>query len=195
MRRLLPRLFFHASSMLSLLAFLTVLIAWPRSYWKGDQAGFIRTRHLADECVSVTWCFDTGRGAVRGYWSRVSYDGTAEGRTWWRANPPGVVRFHHRYDNPKRPTEPPPGGVRFLGQAGFGYKRDGWKNFQTTTVRMVIVPMYALAIATAILPLFWFRGLKKRRPRPGHCPACGYDLRATPDRCPECGRVPTAGKA
>jgi hypothetical protein len=29
----------------------------------------------------------------------------------------------------------------------------------------------------------------RRHATPGHCPACGYDLRATPDRCPECGRA------
>jgi hypothetical protein len=58
--------------------------------------------------------------------------------------------------------------------------------------RAVIVPVfYPLALA-AVLPVAWLATRRRRRRRltGGQCVACGYDLRATPDRCPECGTVP-----
>jgi hypothetical protein len=48
------------------------------------------------------------------------------------------------------------------------------------------IPYWLLALIAALpMSLIWFT---LRRRRPGCCLNCGYDLRATPDRCPECGR-------
>ena len=57
--------------------------------------------------------------------------------------------------------------------------------------RIVGVPYWALAAASAVPPSLWLINRRRDRRKPGHCLRCGYDLRVTPKRCPECWAVPT----
>ena len=58
--------------------------------------------------------------------------------------------------------------------------------------RYVRVPWWSLVALCAAMPLFRATSFirRRRRYRRGVCPGRGYDLRATPERCPECGAAP-----
>jgi len=56
----------------------------------------------------------------------------------------------------------------------------------------LVIPYWFMLAASAIAPAFTLRKLirhlhNSRRRAAGFCHRCGYDLRATPLRCPECG--------
>jgi uncharacterized paraquat-inducible protein A len=53
----------------------------------------------------------------------------------------------------------------------------------------VLVPFWALVTIASLAPAFRIRRslTMRHRQKHRHCPHCNYDLRASHDRCPECG--------
>ena len=77
----------------------------------------------------------------------------------------------------------------------FGFRWERIDQSATNFIHLWSVPLYVPMVASAILPLIWFRNRARirRLARIGCCATCGYDLRASPTRCPECGSTTPRG--
>jgi hypothetical protein len=197
----LPRILLNALTALSLLLFVAVCVLWVRSYWRSDLIG-------AQSAI-----IPDGRqrgGTFHSVW------GSMEVEFWQRQYqrqtvPRDAAAFDH-FSNPvragasgaRRQYLDSIGAWQFLGFA-FGRQEmdlarprsDGRPGAAATpqTVWTVAIPDWCPTGLAAFLPGVRFlrkyrRRCTERQAKLGLCPACGYDLRATPGRCPECGTIP-----
>jgi len=72
--------------------------------------------------------------------------------------------------------------IVILGGPGNADPFFGWGTY------FVMIGAYALVFHQVMTRSRWRRAVRR-----GTCAACGYDLRATPDRCPECGTMVASG--
>jgi hypothetical protein len=179
---------------ISLLLAVAAAVLWGRSYTGSDYVsrqhvissapGQIRTRVDA-----IMWCKGDVRLSVThlSLFMDVPYPLQSVGPlrpTWTLAR---LGKSHVRGD---------PLPVRSLwNRLGFfTYENGLTTSFSDSPEHGIAFPAWLPVLAFAIPPMLWLRHFirTRRRYREGLCRKCGYDLRATPERCPECGTV-TAG--
>jgi hypothetical protein len=168
-----------------------------------------RSRRIVDNAVTIfsvtlflstaalwAWSFYTPSLAIA--WGNSStrvgrllsaYRGFVLLRSDWATRP-------MRLDNDTRAFSQP---LLHFNAWGFSFFRNTWIRQTTTgaalqgsfgTYQETSLSLAWPLVASMASSIYLLRRRAARGVIPGICRICGYDLRATPDRCPECGTIP-----
>jgi len=177
------RVMSSAAMVVLVLLFVAIVVLWVRSHyvrdyawawvpWSGDAAG----------ARSIKVDFDSGGGQVVVDWQIWK---SAKREELQQRNELAKLNWYHKTfaDLPKQYAQSFPPTI---------WNAIGFKSYSGPTHRSIGVPYWACSLVTGMLPAAWVlrivrRWRKRQLAAAERCLVCGYDLRATPGKCPECG--------
>jgi len=166
----------------SALVCVAACVFWVRGYFISDSFFREKYQDVGDRSYWIQDMVRSGRGGIG--MNEIS-QGFKRGWRYGRKAP-----FHRTL-----PAEYPNFKVGVGDQSVWGgFKHGAFSHPEPMHVRpraygwQIVVPFWSIVPPTAIAPLIAIWRRSRRRITFGNCASCGYDMRATPMRCPECGR-------
>lgn len=182
MRRL-GRVLWHALTAACGLLLIVMVALWVRSYWYQDTIFVdLQTRGhvIASSSVGCLWC---------GHWAEPDH-GRAKGRVQyvsselaWLPSIRGPQAYTFVY--PRRSVFPWRDAWEWRTRPPF--LPPGESDFAVGCPHWFAALLFAWVVAVRFAFLWRKRRFRRRRLAERKCTTCGYDLRATPERCSECG--------
>jgi hypothetical protein len=214
----LARIVLNVTTVASLALCVGTVVLWVRSYWVLEYAGRVwrgYDERLAWEHRQNIMVNGGGVLLQSGdSWNSTEWVRSADAE-FDDQYKPGIHYYHRSVHDLDPPLAYPKvdgegdgpheqdidgGHQTWFGLLGFKWCRGSIDGAKTGVFRRgskawleAVVPLWSLALMTSLLPAVRVAaGVRRRRARralaAGVCRHCGYDLRATPNRCPECGK-------
>ena len=168
------RRLFDITATLSLLLCAATCVLWGRCYGAPHR---ITVSRVLDRPINV------GIGDQRTVFEHsaaVGENSLTLLRWWYHKGGGGDLGFQVGH----APTSAPSARPWQANWFGFCYFNQEWESFGR---REVALQLWFLVALLGVAPAAWVASRRAGTHQSGRCVACGYDLRATPGRCPECG--------
>jgi hypothetical protein len=174
------RRLFNLAAGISLMLCVATMVVWVRSYWWRTDYRIERYSGPVGNGTRSIYDLNCNRGVFQ-----------FGGMTIWKSP---VQESGWRFQRETIAADP--SYTSGEGRLGFSLSSKTWfydpKRNARRRTDVLEAPLWSVALASLLIPALWLHAARRRRRREWRllhhrCVRCGYDLRATPDRCPECG--------